>query len=77
MTKKIEISPVTWSPISVLFFYCRTIPVASSTKVNHLNSLSDILRFDNSYSWTRNKKIFYNVTIVYPLKDSNGHVDVS
>lgn len=36
-----------------------------------------ILRFDNSYSWTRNKKIFYNVTIVYPLKDSNGHVDVS
>ena len=77
MTKKIETFSSDMVAHICFIFYCRTIPVASSTKVNHLNSLSDILRFDNSYSWTRNKKIFYNVTIVYPLKDSNGHVGVS
>lgn len=36
-----------------------------------------ILRFDNSYSWTRNKKILYNVEILYPFKDSDDHLDVS
>lgn len=38
--------------------------------LNLISIFLDILRFDNSYSWTRNKKILYNVEITTEALDS-------
>ena len=32
---------------------------------------TDVLKFDNSYSWTRAKEVFYSVKIVAPGSESD------
>lgn len=35
---------------------------------------SDVLRFDNTYSWTRSKQVLYSVEVLVP--DDTGATDV-
>ena len=39
--------------------------------------LIDVLRFDNSYSWTRSKEVFYAVKILPPNVSPEMHSDLS
>ena len=39
-------------------------------------SLTDILKFDNSYSWTRSKEVFYSIKVLPPNVTPEVHSDL-
>lgn len=39
--------------------------------------LPDVLRFDNSYSWARSKKVFYIIEVLEPDTDMDLSKDLS
>lgn len=65
--QRVEHTPVkTLALVSISYFLCDYI---HHSLTPFLPSPKDVLKFDNSYSWTRAKEVFYSVKVLPPGTD--------